>query len=410
MPKLVTFIEKEFLLTQVQKTQNRVIIFGSGKSMDAKLKSFDKDSLVLGGNEEQLSAFASKEKISVYMSYQSQRVTFIGIVKKRDKDELVMGLPENLIKAPQRKAIRVVAPKDLKLEFYLQSERIQLDSPESREYSELKMPALSAGFDVSSISSLLSSFKSKAAGMFSRSGIIMFNKGRSPVTIEERMIAEIGRTLLVTSCNSPLPSEDPYPEGRIITQDMADAFEGPSIFLEGSSLEKSKTEKAAKGIISELYCPILYYQFVVGYIYVMNDRKKKVCLDFRTVDFVWEFSRILAYTLKTNNYFKQSDTAAPDPYKPQIVDLSAGGCLLMMPKASFKIKLRVGYILYFTISSANESIAVKGKVARNYSDKLNEYYGVSFISPDEATLSSLKLFLYADDTERFSGDEATLEF
>lgn len=85
MPKLVTFIEKEFLLTQVKKNQSRLILFGSGKSMDTLLKSFDKDVLVLSGKAELLAAFKPKEQVSVFMSYQSQRVTFLGVVKKTEQ-------------------------------------------------------------------------------------------------------------------------------------------------------------------------------------------------------------------------------------------------------------------------------------------------------------------------------------
>lgn len=411
MAKLVTFIEKEFLLTQVMKTGSRVVVFGSGKSLDGKLKSFDKETLILSAKPEAAAAFKPWDEISVFLSYQSQRVTFPGKIKKINGGELAICLPEKLIKAPQRKAVRVPPPKDLRLEFYMQNEKIRIDCPESSEYSELEMPALSIGFDTASIHGLLQSFKELTSTMYSKSGIVMFNKGRKPETIEERLIADIGRTLLVPSMQSPLPAVDPYPEGRIITQSMTEAYEGPSVFLEGSALERSRAEKIVDGVMSELYCPVLYYQYVVGYVYLMNDDQRKTCLDYRAVDFAWEFARILAHSLKSNNYFKLDENFKPDPYKPQVVDLSAGGCLLLMPKSAFKVKLKLGSVLDITVSRADSdaSVAFKGRVARRFDDRENEYYGVSFLNTEQDIFAELSKTLYADDSSRFSCDEASLE-
>jgi len=411
MPKLVTFIEKEFILNQVQKTRSRVVCFGSGKSAEGTLKNFDKEVVRFTTTAIAAQSFSVQDHVSIFLSYQSQRLTFPGKIKKITGSEIVIGLPESLVKAPQRKAVRVPPPTDLQLAFHMQNERIRIDCPESREYAELEMPALSVGFDTGSIANLLDSFKDLASTMFSKSGIIMFSKGRKPETVEEKLVSEIGRTLLITSMHSPLPSADPYPEGRIITQAMADAFEGPSIFLEGSVLERSRAEKTTEGIVSELYSPILYYQYVVGYVYLMNDEVKKTCLDYRAVDFAWEFSHILAYSLKSNNYFKLDENYRPDPYKPQVVDLSASGCQLMMPKVSFKIKLKVGSVLDMDISRGNGSstVMLKGRVARHFEDKVNEYYGVAFLNTEQDTFISLKKILYADETDHFACDEALLD-
>lgn len=411
MAKLATFIEKEFLLTQVMKTGSRVVVYGSGKSLDGKLTFFDKEILKLSAKPASAAAFKAWDQISVFLSYQSQRVTFPGKIKKITGGEMSILLPDTLIKAPQRKAVRVTPPKDILLEFFMQNEKIRIDCPESSEYSELEMPALSIGFDTASIHGLLQSFKEMTATMYSKSGIVMFNKGRKPESIEERLISDIGRSLLIPSMQSSLPVVDPYPEGRIITQAMAEAFEGPSVFLEGSALDRNRAEKIVQGILSELYCPVLYYQYVVGYIYLMNDDKRKTCLDYRAIDFAWEFARILAHNLMTHNYFKLDENFKPDPYKPQVVDLSAGGCLLLMPKSVFKVKLKTGAVLDISVSrtDSNSSVQFKGRVARRFDDKENEYYGVSFINTEQDVFVELSKTLYADDSSRFSCDEATLE-
>lgn len=409
MAKLVTFIEKEFILGQIQKTGAKIQVFGTGKTVSARVKSFDKECIHLSGIAKELETFKPWESVSIFLAYQSQRATFHAKVRKVGGADMVVSLPESFLKAPQRKAIRVPPPRDLKLEFYMQSERIRLEVPESSEYSDIEMPSLSAGFDPSSISRLLDSFKDRASTMYSKSGLVMFSKSRSPSTIEERLIADLGRTLLVTSTQSPLPAADPYPEGRIITQAMADAFEGPSIFTEGSELERSRAAKSAVGVVSELYGPVLYYQYVVGYVYLMNDETRKACLDYKAVDLAWEFARILAYSLKANNYFKVDDDAKPDPYQPEVVNVSAGGCLLSLPKSRFKLRLKQGSVLDIELEHSGEALSVKGRVARHLEDRQNDYYGVAFLNADAAAVSSLRKTLYADEDRAEAFDESTFD-
>jgi len=293
----------------------------------------------------------------------------------------------------------------------MQNERIRIDCPESSEYSELEMPALSVGFDTASINGLLQSFKDLTSTMYTKSGIVMFNKTRKPESVEERLVADSGRTLLIPSTQGPLPSTDPYPEGRIITQAMSDAFEGPSIMLEGSDMERNRMDKMAAGIISELFCPILYYQYVVGYVYLMNDEDRKSYLDYRAVDFAWEFSRILAYSLKSNNYFKIDENAPLDPYKPQIVNMSSTGCLFSMPKAMFKLKLKVATILNVILSKEHGEgfVSIMGRVARHLEDKQNDYYGIAFLNTEQDALETLHTSLYAGIIDPALLDESSLQ-
>lgn len=410
MAKVVTFIEKEFILSQIQKSGSPVLVFGPGKKTEGSLKSFDKEFISIHTTPVGAERFKAWDSVSVYLSYQGQRATFPAKVRRVSGGDIVLGLPESLFKAPQRKSVRVAPPHDMQLEFFLQNERVRLDCPESSEYSELEMPALSVGFDTESIAGLLDSFKAKSSTMFTRSGIVMFNKDRKPESIEERLVSEYGRTLLVPSMQGPLPATDPYPEGRLITQAMDDSFEGPSVFLEGSELERSHMQKASERVLSELYCPILYYQYVIGYVYLANDEQQGAALDFRAVDYAWEFAKILAYSLKINNYYRIDESYQPDPYQPRIVDLSATGCLLLMPKSTFSMKLKHGTVMDIRISrrGGQAVMTMTGRVARRYDDKDNEYYGVGFLNADHDALAMLRESLYADGGASFNCDESVL--
>ncbi|OHD80199.1 MAG: hypothetical protein A3J97_14990 [Spirochaetes bacterium RIFOXYC1_FULL_54_7] len=407
MPKFATFIELEFILKEVMRAASAVIIHGSGKSLSAVIHDFGKDFLTLDykDSDPEVEDFKLWEEVSVYLANHEQRSTFKAKVNKIGAGRLVLGLPDKILKAPQRNAVRVSPPRNVSLSFFLQEEVVSIDCPESREYTEIDLPVLREGFDTSSMNNLVESFRKKANEMVVRNGIIMFNKGRKPSNVEEEILCYYGRAILVASTMSTLPVVDPYTDGRIVTQSMVDDYERSRALLEGSRFETSRLEKALSGIIAEAWCPILYYQYVVGYVYLMNDQSRPVSLDFRAIDFSWEFARILAYKLKGSNYFKADPELKPDPYKPGVIDFSATGCLFYLPKASFKVKLKIGSIIELCIDTGHSELSVKGRVARRYDDKENEYYGICFVAAEDEDLSILKAALYSTGSTRFACSE-----
>jgi hypothetical protein len=46
---------------------------------------------------------------------------------------------------------------------------------------------------------------------------------------------------------------------------------------------------------------------------------------------------------------------------------------------------------------------------RRYDDKENEYYGVAFLNTEQDAFVSLRRSLYADESDRYACDEASLE-
>jgi len=407
MPKFATFIELEFILKEVMRAASPVIVHGSGKSLSARIHDFGKDSLTLDyqASDLEIEDFKPWEEISVYLANHEQRSTFKAKVNKIGAGRLVLGLPDKILKTPQRNAVRVPPPRNISLSFYLQEEVVSIDCPESREYTEIDLPVLREGFDTSSMNNLVASFREKASGMVAKNGIVMFNKGRKPTSVEEEILCYYGRAILVASTMSTLPVVDPYPDGRIVTQAMVDDYERTHSLLDGSRFETSRLEKALSGVIAEAWCPILYYQYVVGYVYLMNDQSKPVSLDFRAIDFSWEFARILAFKLRDSHYFRADPDAKPDPFKPGLIDFSATGCLFFLPKASFKVKLKIGSIIELRIDTGHSELPMKGRIARRYDDRENEYYGICFVAADDEDLSLLKAALYSTGSTRFPCSE-----
>jgi len=131
-----------------------------------------------------------------------------------------------------------------------------------------------------------------------------------------------------------------------------------------------------------------------------------MCMDYKALDFAWEFSRILAYKLQEHNYFKLSDKK-PDPYKPVVLDLSPGGCLIGLPKAKFAIQLKPNTGLRILLRSKGETQEIKAKVARKFADAATTFYGLSFLGVNAELMATLKLMLYADNKNIVECDEVT---
>jgi hypothetical protein len=134
--------------------------------------------------------------------------------------------------------------------FHLANEDITLDYPVCPEYISVDSPACAERFMGSTLQDLVCEFKREVGQKATENTIIMF-RNRPPATFEEELVSKTGKVLFIPSTASPLPKQDPYPEGRIITESIEEQFEDPNFFVEGSHFERILKEKVARGHIIE---------------------------------------------------------------------------------------------------------------------------------------------------------------
>jgi len=396
MPKMVqeaSPIEKEFLIKTVVMNEHRVRFHGITTTATGIITVMDRNRLSVRildtFNDEVFSPF---EHLTGYFDCHGRTYAFQTTVRESAQNVLSLDPPEKLLKSLQRNYVRIRFPRTISANFSLANEEIRLDYPICPEYLSFDDESQFSETGVTSILGFINSFKEQAQLRSTANTIVMF-RTKKPSCYEEELISRTGKVLYIPSTSSGLPKIDPYPEGRIITEGLEEKFESPDYFVTGSRFDSLLAEKKRKGIVSEIWCPILYYQYVIGYVYLAN--RDNASFDLAMIEFAWDFSRVLAYQLKKTGYF-QHETKKRDPivHQPNIVDISPGGMLISLPKNDIRTPVKEGCIFKVCVNMGKSKFSGTAKVLRRFEDTKNYFFGTSFINLPPEQIMALYEALY----------------
>ncbi len=391
----VSHIEKEFLLKSALQNEQPVRFHGVSTAGTGVIKTVEREALCITLLDTIDNAcFSICERLTGYFDCHGKTYAFESTVRDSRDREVRIDVPSHLIRSLQRKFIRVRKPRDVQVLFRLPNEDINLSYPVCPEYISIDELDLSSDFRGKTLPEVIARFKRDIALRSSENTIIMF-RTRKPSRFEEVLISETGKVLFIPSTSSTLPKVDPYPEGRIITEQTEETFEDPNFFVEGSHFEKLLVEKKNQGISSEIWCPVVYYQYVVGYIFISNRNGES--FDITMVDYLWDFSRILAWYLKETGYFSEEAEPVKAPgHEPHILDMSPGGMLFSLPRTEIRTPIREGsaFSLDITTTKRSDPISCSARVIRRFEEPDSITYGTSFLNLSAQDMMSLYEILY----------------
>lgn len=393
MIQSVSAIEKEYLIKTVAQNEQLVRFHGISTIGTGLITEIDRTTLGVNliGTFDNI-PFSICEHLTGYFNCHGKTYAFETTVRNSKNNELRIDPPVRLLKSLQRKYVRVKKPRDIEVLFHLSNEDIVLDYPVCPEYVSVELGAQYQSSKDMQIPELVNAFRNELSSRGIDSNIVMF-RTRKPERFEEELVSKTGKILYIPSTESGLPGKDPYQEGRIITRSIEEQFEDPNYFVEGSRFDRLLLEKKTEGIGSEIWCPILYYQYVVGYIYVRNSGTDS--FEISMVDYLWDFSRILAYRLKETGYFSGGQGKTEyRKHKACILDISPGGMLISIPKKEINTPIRENSLFSVDIHPGNGHIACSARVARRYDDKDSVSYGTIFTNLSSNDLMTLYEFLY----------------
>jgi c-di-GMP-binding flagellar brake protein YcgR len=374
-------IEKEFLFNALFEEKIPVMYIRDRTEYIFKLTQPAGEELVFRP-EKPLGKMKNHIKLPFMFSYRGQTVDFTAEILAQKDDLVYCKAPQTLYKNLDRNYLRVDTPSDIKILFTFRGDRYNLAFPKIMEYESIAVNEVNKNFNPRNLSGLIGQITKMLSGFADGYKIVNF-KDKKPETIEERIVSETGKTLFIPSTVGFLPKTDPYPKKRIITEELFHRYlETTGIgqkFLEENTARFLKN-KFSDNIYSDAWIPILFHEYVIGYIHIWIDKQGRLPFDFSVLDNVYQYAKVLAFALKENGYFEHGKVQN-QPFEGRVLDISASGLLFAYPLGSSLLAtLLVDAELTVTIETQNRKINVLAKIVRRFKDKNAGYLGCRFMN------------------------------
>ncbi|WP_455382951.1 PilZ domain-containing protein [Salinispira pacifica] len=391
-------IEKEFILKTVIDSKTPLEVHMGTQRATCTVTSYVNNTLIC-----ELSTPLRIDKPSeavFYFRFRGNPMTFkTRITAKRGISIQALG-PKEILRDLSRGYERIISPEGVRVTFLIDGRRVELNYPRITVEEPRDGAAVEPSFDAARISELLKSFRERSKEFASENKIIMFRE-RKPETFEERVIANSGRILVLPFVSPEAPGISNSVRDRLLTQPDVVSVEtssGQEVFTVLQSISGVADRQKQRGISAELYCPVLYHEYVVGYLYLLRSKELPAGFDPRAIDFVFQFSRILAHSLKVNGYFK-AEPVREEFANAELLDISGSGLLFSIPKDGPNIVLYTD--LDLTLYLGDKNMPAKGRVMRRYKDADRTYLGIRFIDMSLEHMELLFKELYGGD---YTGD------
>jgi len=387
-------IEKDFLLKVLYDEQIPVMYLKAKTQYILTVEKPTKGQMFFKANRP-IEGMRNRRKLDLMFDYRGQVIMFsVEIVEYRD-DHIVTLEPEALYKNLDRSFSRVSTPTDLQVQFTFLGDRYSLTYPKVTEYDALNPDELITNADPKNLSGLVGQMALWIKNYATSYKLIIF-KDVKPSTTEERLLAETGKALFIPSTLGPLPSEDPYPKKRIITEGIFHRYlesTGVDLKYVNNACARFIEQKHKAGISSDLWVPILFQEYVVGYVHIWISKEGMVPFDYTVIDNMFQFSKILAYSLKLNGYF-EGGKLKNEPFDGKIIDISASGLLFTYPNSTFANTLMPDSELAVMLKTDRRTVNAKAKIVRRYKDNMQGYFGCRFVDLEPEDLRFLFEFIY----------------
>ena len=321
-------------------------------------------------------------ELDLLFRYRGQVVDFSVEIQGFQDNLIICKAPEVLYKNLDRNYLRVDIPSDIKILFTFRGDRYNLSFPKITEYESIVQEELISSLDPRNLSGLILQITGLLKNYADGFKIVNF-KDKKPEAIEERIVSEMGKTLYIPSTLGPFPKTDPYPKKRIITEDLFKRYlesTGVGIPYLNDKCARFIKRKFEDGIYSDAWIPILFHEYVIGYIHIWIEREGRLPIDYSVIDNVYQYAKVLAFALKENGYFEYGKVEN-ESFEGRILDISASGLLFAYPYgSSLASTLMVDAELTVTIEAPKRSINVIAKIVRRFKDKSAQYFGCRFMN------------------------------
>lgn len=397
-------IEREFIFQNLIERQSPVEIHYQNHRLGYMLKRSTEDRLFLIPLVSDPPEIPEGALLTVFLRFRGQVMTFRTKLRSWNPGEIAVEQSQVLYRDLSRGFERILHPRGISVSFVMQGERVLLDYPTSDMYDPVEPPEDDPGFDPEQITELLGAFRTRAGEFGDENKIVMFRE-RTPESYREQLVARTGKFLVV-----PVPAERPkelplHIRERVLSrQDIVDLerAEGQEMLDTLDKIGNMVQDLDARDLSREVYCPVLYHQFVIGYLYLCKRQEDPVDFRIGAFELLGQFARILSYSLERNGYFK------PVPVEEEyddtgIMDISGSGLLFSHRLDGPSINLYTE--LDLRIALDDQVFPARGRVMRKWKDSSRAYYGIQFVDMATEHMEALFDRLYG---EQYRGEADTI--
>jgi hypothetical protein len=387
-------IEKDFFLKVLYDEQLPIIFLRNRTEYVLRVEQPVKDKISLV-SDRPIPDLKHREKINLIFEYQEKIVTFTVEISAIRVNHITAAVPEFMHKNLGRSHSRVVTPPDLQIQFTFREERYFLAFPKITDYDSEEITEFMEKLNPPDLNGLIAQIGTWIKTFASGFKLIIF-KDTQPTTAEEKILAETGKAIYLPSTLGSLPEVDPYPKKRFVTDAMLKRY------LESAGVEKNRLDETAArfirskfegGIFSDAWIPILFQEYVIGYIHVWINKEGLPPINYENMETLNQFARVLAFSLKINGYF-DSGRLDNEPFAGNVIDISASGLLFAYPISDLSKTLRTGSELSVLLSSPKRRIDATVQIVRQYNDQTTSYFGCRFLDIAPEDIRFLFEFIY----------------
>jgi hypothetical protein len=328
----------------------------------------------------------SKKKLDLIFDYRGQIISFaVDIVNVKD-EHITAETPEFLYKNLDRAFSRVTTPPDMEVQLTFRGDRYSLNYPHVSEYETGEIGDFMANINPKNLSGLIDQMAAWIKGYANGYKLVIF-KDVKPTATEERIIAETGKTFYIPSTQTNFPDVDPYPKRRIVTVEMFRRYlesTGVDIAYVDEAINRYLKAKFNAGFFSDAWIPLLFQEYVIGYIHIWINKEGNLPFDYGVIDTLYQFAKVLAFSLKQNGYFDKG-RLKNEPLIGKVVDISASGLLFAYPHSNLSSSLLPDTELTVKLIAPKRTITANAKIVRRYKDHTLGYFGCRFldIAPED---------------------------
>jgi hypothetical protein len=384
MATAIKRIEKEFFLKVLYNEQLPIRYFQDRSEYILLLDKPVKNEMVFRVDRP-IEHLKPRSRMDLKFDFQGQLITFMVEPVLIKDSYITCGVPEFLYKDLVRSASRTTAPAGMKAWFSFLGDHYDLSFPRITGYEAGTISEMVKDFDPRNLSELIGELSEWAGGCASGHKQVIFKDAR-PAAFEERIIAETGKILFLPDTLQSFPQTDPYPRKRLITLDIFRRYlesNGTDPAHADAACAAFITEKRAAGFFSDAWVPILFQEYVVGYIRAWINQEGMRPLDFAAIETMYQFAQVLSYSLKAKGYFERG-RVKNKPFGGKIIDISVSGLLFAYPQSPLTSALLPESRLTVQLICPRRTVTAEAKVARRWRDQSIVYLGCQFedIAPE----------------------------